>query len=886
LAVAYGVDPLGVRIRIAFGANPVSDPAGWVWTDVTQWWHLPDDVSIGWGRSSGADQAETSTLSLTLKNTDGRFTAMDPRSPYWPNVIKWVPISYDVDLGDGAGWRNRYSGFVRRWPLTWPGASSGQALARIEAVGTLGRSGRGKPPTRSALRRSIAGSGALAYWPAEDGEVSTQVGSAIPGVPALTLTGAVKFVAVDQLNISGDGAGFSLYGTKALLDLAAGGSLAGTVPASVTAATATAQTVHTLARVTATGISRDMVLMEWDTPGGTYTRWQLVLTAGLHTQVIAYTAAGAATNVIDIAFVNVTFRVWNVSAWQSGGTIQVGLGWVGATIDAYDFTGSVAGTLAGITGIRVNPTGATITGDEIPVGHIAIWGQQPVPYSTDGDYDSYGFFVRDAVADTYIGEAAHLRLARLAAEDGLPVTITPVADAAAVTRMGFQAPGTSLDLYRECEASDQGLIYEAGFGLGYLPRDARYGAPVALTIDAAAGQLGMPFEPVDDDTLLRNAWSVERTGGSSATAIDQASIDLQGEIEGSAKVNLSGDGPLADHAAWRLRQTTVQEPRYPAVSINLAAHPELAAAWCACKPGSRINVINPPKQNVPGTVDQLVVGGKETFKGRRSWKATLNLQPARPWDVAVADGTQRVAADGSTLAALLAAGGTTISLASTAANGIWTTDLADYPLPVRVGGERVTVGAPGAVLNANAFLTVDASGWVGSNSTIVRSTAQQYDAAYGSLRVTPDGIGASGGANATARVAVTALAQYRLSVWVYATATILLEPAADWHTATSGGTFVSTGFGGAVSVPAGAWTLLSAVLTAPATAAGALMRARHSGTPASTDVWYATAIVLIPTSTYLTSPQTMTVVPGGRTLTRSWPAGTPVDVADPAIVPL
>lgn len=723
-------DSLLVRIRIAFGATIGADPATWTWTDVTSYWHVDDAVEIVWGRSSGAEQAEPSTLSLTLKNTDGRFTALDPRSPYWPHVKKWTPIQYDVDLGDGIGWRNRFSGFVRKWPLTWPGRSPALALARIEAVGILGRLGRGKPPVRSAMRRTLAGSGALAYWPAEDGTVSTQVASVIPGVNALAVTGTVAFVPVDQINVAGSGAGFDRYGTLALLDLAAGGSLSATVPAAVTSATATSWTVHAVARVDVTLATANVVVMEWDTPGGTHARWQLVLTTSSRTQVIAYTSGGTATTIIDLPSVTTSFTVWDVSATQNGANIDIGLRW-DAFSGAYTATGSVAGTLAGISGIRVNPTRASLTSDELPIGHIAIWGEAPMPYQgMDSVFDAYGVSVRGPVESSWDREAAHVRLVRLCTEDGVPLTI-PAVDEAGVTRMGFQKAGAQLDLYREVEAADQGLMYEDGFGLGYLPRADRYNADIDLTIDASLRQLSMPFEPVDDDQALRNVWTVSRVDGSSAVAIDQESIDSQGEIEGTATVNLSSDGPLANHAALRLRRTTVQEPRYPQVTIDLGINRSLTADWCDCHPGSRINIINPPEQNRPGTVDQVIVGAAETYRGRRSWKVTLNVEPASPWDVAEVDGDQRVAADGSTLAADLTSSGTSFTVTSTTANGPWVTgntitNPTDFPLLVNVGGEQIRVSEITGGTSPQTF-TVDTGGRAVNGVTKSHSAGAEVD---------------------------------------------------------------------------------------------------------------------------------------------------------------
>lgn len=152
--------------------------------------------------------------------------------------------------------------------------------------------------------------------------------------------------------------------------------------------------------------------------------------------------------------------------------------------------------------------------------------------------------------------------------------------------------------------------------------------------------------------------------------------------------------------------------------------------------------------------------------------------------------------------------------------------------------------AGGTPLNANPSFEVDASGWAGTGASVARSTAQAHDG-VASLLITPNGVSASGGANATTRVAVAAGRTYLASVWAYSPAGWSdLRPAVDWYTALSGGSFISTSLGSAFAASAGVWTLLAGVYTAPAGAVGAVMRARHAGTPTAGDVWYADEIQL------------------------------------------
>lgn len=928
-------DSLQVRIRIAFGARISDDPSTWTWTDVTRWWHTPDDVTIDWGRSAGADKAETAKLALTLKNTDGRFTAYDPRSPYWPNVVKWTPISYDIDLGDGAGWRNRFSGFIRRWPLTWPGATPFMALAKLEAVGVLGRVGRGKPPARSPMRRTIRASAPVAYWPFEDGGDAGQAASALPGQLAASVRGTVEFQQVTDLIYTAGGQ--QDYGTAPLPNLAKGGSLQAVLPPAAVAATRAGQwSIQCTAEANIGTTDNDLVLMDWFTPGGTYTRWQLwqrkfdfstMLTvySGAVPQAVLFQLDGSYSSFID----------WRVTAQQSGGNVVVRFYQAGPTPAAQV---TFAGTLGGVAAIRLNSASSSDTTNRIVFGHLAVWAtaNPSLPIGFIVDSYGHGVFAQDRAYD---GEAAHLRLARLCAEDGVPIVVTPVPDDVDATRMGRQPTGTALDLYNLCERTDQGLLYESGFGLGYLPRAARYNRPVALTIDAAQGQLGTPFEPVDDDQQLRNQWTISRTGGSSAVAADLESIDAQGEIEGTDSINVHTDMTLPDHAAWRLRLTTAREPRYGQVSLNLAAHRELAAAWASCQPGSRIQVINPPKQNVPGSVDQLIVGARETYKGRRSWRVSMNVVPASPWRVAEADGEQRVPADGSTLAAAVTAGGTVAvadaftsrtvpsGFGTAETGGPWAVEgtAAEYS----VSNSRARMSITSVLVSRRAIVgptltdsdvaasvfAPPASGadiqpmlamrWTDNNNaylfvaelrpdrTIIAAIEKRVAGVQTNLAKAPTGLTHTGGGAGIRLRARCAGSVLQLRLWRHGTT----EPD-TWHVTvtdpslTSGRTAlrVILAGGNTNALPLEvSWDDVTAYdatqITIASTAANGPWTTQQTDFPM--DVMLGGERIRISAITGTTSPQTATVAARGvNGFRRDWPAGTPVDVADPAIVAL
>lgn len=665
-------DPLGVRIRAAFGADLTADPATWSWTDLTAYWRASDPIELEWGRQSSATRPESSTCALTLRN-DGRFTVGHAASPYWPHVRTWTPVSVDVDLGDGAGWRNRHSGHVRSWSVTWPGRSGKLAVARIESVGVLGRLGRGAPPNRSPMNRSIlaaAGGGLLAYWPCEDEADATQAASGIRGVAPMQADGGVKFAA-GGVDITVGGT--QRYGTKPLPLLTDGGSLSGRAPAGTSSPVA-----WTLEAFWQTGNpTEQVVLMRWTTPAGTFVRWDYVddYNDVYGTYLVAYTASGSPTVVWSVPTRYVGPFNLRISAVQNGESIDVTVMIGSLTIGSV----TVTGTLARIDTIAFNPDQHVFSPGALDfvVGHLRVWDSATSPLT-------------GSRVDAHPGEAAHLRLARLCAEDGVALS-TPTVPDEGTTAMGVQPDGTPLDLYQQCEVVDLGIIYESGFGLAYLPRWSRYAAPVALTVDAADRQLGGNLRPAADDQQLRNHWTVTRIGGSSAVAADEESISQRGLIPSSPRLNLASDDQLQGHADWRLWMYGQAGTRYRlTVPLHTRAGRGLTAHWVACQPGSRVQVVNAPDAATTDTIDQTLVHARETITGRRRWTVELATEPADRWEVGVWDDPSFLwDSRSTTLDGDHDATATSMVVTVADVHDVWSTTATPYDW--LVGGERIAV---------------------------------------------------------------------------------------------------------------------------------------------------------------------------------------------------
>lgn len=740
----------------------------------------------------------------------------------------------------------RFHGEVSNWPTRWD-VSGKDIRTPIEAAGVLRRYGQGQKPFDSTLRRRIPSFGPSAYWPMEEAQGATQAYSPVSGVRPMTVTG-VTFGADDSLGGATTVPAFDTDGW-------ARGAVP-TIPAGawrvefVMKLDAMPSSLNTMLEVTTTGTAKK------------YT----VRVQTNNVEVRALDGDGAQLALINITAPDFLGR-WNrfiLSAEQVGADVDVHVAWLGVGTNG-------VGANTTYTATEGRPTAVRVLGvpGNLRAGHVAVFP----------DDDSTAFSAAD---DGFAGETATARLRRLAAEEGKPISVFGTWGEG--TLMGPQRPQTFLDLVDETAETDGGILYERRdrLALAYRERLSLYNQAPALELDYQAPGLADPLDPADDDQAIRNDVTVERVGGTSARAVlEEGPLSVQAPPNGvglydeSLTLNLYTDDQPASHAGWRLHLGTSDEDRYPVVSVDLAAAPNLIEAATQLDCGDRLTIANPPPHLPPGTIDLLMQGQTEIIGHPIDWDMQLNCTPAAPWDVAWAGSAttagharefQWVDGDFLTLAAALNTTATTASVITTT-GPVWWGAVADTPYDWRISGEVVTVTAPGSLVNANPFFDTSTTGWTTQNCTIGRSTAvvMPHPKAKASLLITPDGVSASGGANGTltAVASVTPGAPYMASMWAYSPGGHAdLRPCIDWYDAAGG--FLSTGLGSGTAVPAGVWTYIEQSLTAPASASRAIVRARHGGTPAASAVYYTWAVrITRPTASWLKDTF-------GRTVASSW----------------
>jgi hypothetical protein len=571
----------------------------------------------------------------------------------------------------------RFTGEVSSWPPQWDTGGK-DVTTPITASGILQRLGQRKAPLQSTLRRRLTtASGMIAYWPMEDGTGATQAASPLAGVSPMRASG---------LTWASDS---SLAGSAALPQLAPPSSVYGPVPAS-TAGDWHVELVYKLGTLPASPTQ----LFQVNVAGGTAATVQ-VLVGVAAVQIQAYDSKGvllASNTLVPNNFTDGWGRL-QIYTSTSGGTVSVYAQWlvIGAPQAWFVFS-----TFSGTPGLVSSVSGSWGTSfADLRIGHVGVLPRATVLAAGD-PYDN---------ADKgFDGETAAARIARIAAEQSLPMSVA--AHVIDTELVGAQTQDTILNLIQAAAQADEGLLHEMreAIGLRYRGRRSLENQPSALDLPyvATPQPLVTPLTPVDDDQSTLNDSTVTRSNGSfgrwTVTTGSLSTLDPPagvGIYDENVTLNLHTDDQTTLHAGWRTHLGTWDEARFPQVNIELAKNPALIPAAARIDTGSRLRITAPlPSWLPPDSIDNLVLGYSETL-AQYSWRMSFACTPYGPYRTAVLDDAVlgRLDTDGSQLHSGVNAAATTLTVDITA-GPLWVTTAsnpAEFPFDIKVGGEVMTV---------------------------------------------------------------------------------------------------------------------------------------------------------------------------------------------------
>lgn len=682
--MAWPTDPLTVEVALALGADLTADPGTWSFsTDITTYTFDRDgdnSIVITRGRRDESTVAPPSSISLTVNNSDGRFSPRNPTGAYYGSLRRNTPLRVRVNPGSGLDTRN--VAFLTDLPPQWDAAEADHHVP-IRAEGILRRLGQGNAPAKSVARATIDATNRLnpgrvvGYWPLEDGPDSTRAATALlDGTPASTV-GTVVFASVTPPPGSTDAP-----------DLTAGGLRATCNTTTVTSAWSVTCFVK------CTGSCR---VLSWSTSTGR--SWVVDISP----TTVTVTASTTETTSFSADYTDGEWHTLTVTATNSGSDVSFAL--LGDTGDTSS-PGSVTGAISGrVLEVLANPLLDT---DLTSVSQLVV--------NSVNQRD-----IAESQLDGEPGLNAATRFDFACSAAGILADIPGYSrfDSALV---GAQPIATTLGILRECEAADSGLIVERRNGqLGFDVHTDRENLTVALTLDYASGHVSPPLELTDDDQRIRNDVTVTRTGGSSGRVVDEngpLGVDALGRYDEDVNLNLYTDDQAAQHAGWRVNLGTADGLRFPTITVNLRRNTSLIAAWLALDIGSRILITNLPDNISYDDVDLIVEGYAEQIS-QKNWIITFNCAPYQPYKVfELADPTAdadpfvgRLAGDDAAIRVAIDDNDTSIEFDPNRYR--WTTVADDFDpdLRVRFGGETADISTiattAGTFVAAGAMSSAD-----------------------------------------------------------------------------------------------------------------------------------------------------------------------------------
>jgi hypothetical protein len=633
----------------------------WVDVPITD---LEDDGVTLHRRAGGTGSAR-----FSLRDATGKWSPRHPASPYYGLIGRGTPVRVQVELTAGSV-QDRWYGEVVSWQPRWTKTGPKDARVDVECAGAMRRLAQGAAPLATPIYRAIktiASDDLIGYWPMQDGRNAKAFAVDVGARNMTVSTGGCR---------PSDYDGFA---ASQPIPTIQGANLEATVPSYAPLATPQVQ-VRWLGMIPDTTPNNAVIMrvLATGTLGWAEVRYE---TGGI-IRVEGFNDAGVSVGTGAYSFgLNGLNCRFSLELTQSGGNVawQFGMLQVGAASASFG-----GGTFTGVTLTRasfleINPLKQAL--GDMAFGHLTVERQQ-----------TSLFAVSSLALSGYVGEAANARFLRLCAENGISSALYAVTGSQA---MGVQGRADIVTLLRELAETDGGMLYEprSTTELAYRSLETLY-SQTPFTVPYQDNLL-LPFEPIEDDGLLRNRVSVTRDGGGTATVTETtgplgtASV---GTYDDGVTLSLADEDAPALQAAWRVHLGTHDEARWPTIGYDLA-DPRInaglrATLLGAASLGSRIDVTNLPPWLPPFPVSQLVTGITETITPH-AYRIELDCIPARPYRVPTyGDTADRWSGEGTVTAGALTATQTTFSV--TPAGGVgWTS--VDGPYEIVIGGEVMRV---------------------------------------------------------------------------------------------------------------------------------------------------------------------------------------------------
>lgn len=622
--------PGSVTVEVAFGSDPLD--AAPVWTDVTQYVAAEQPVMIRRGRQSEVDEVQPGTLSLTFDNADGRFTAGNTASPYYPNVT--VNRRIRVSAVESAVTYRLFDGHVDRWPVSWEGGV--RSLVSVTATDRTKLLAR--RPLRTLLEQEVLADEPVVFWPLTESAGADSAGDVSRAGSPYTLT----------VRDHKDGPGELTFGDDWRMLYSTAPTWNNPVDTSAYSSSQASSFLEANAEWWPTypwslemwvklgdlpvRSSNDRIPLLWvgtksDTLASLY-----VWPTGSADHVDPYTDAlydpvGQVTGYDNHAGqVRLDDGQWHhlvVTSDEAGGTVTQSLYIDAEFIDSNSFAaGAVASRvgawlwLGGYEFGRGPYEPALVFNGQI--ARVAVYDTALSAARVQAHYDMGRASFRELSSE---------RVERLAGYAGIPTGTIETGLSQVASDQDTAGHGADQAL-QEVATSEDGLVFIAGDGtLTFHARSHRQNQAVTATLDASTGQVDADLRFELSDALTANDVSVDRPRSGPVRVVDQTSVDAIGTYAEQLSTILASDSDTRGYAEQRVARRATPQVRAGQVTVDPFTEAALYPTALGTELGSRVRLTNLPASAPASTVDVVVEGIEHTFSAD-GWRTSWDTSPA------------------------------------------------------------------------------------------------------------------------------------------------------------------------------------------------------------------------------------------------------------------
>lgn len=595
-------------VELATGSTPrTSAPS---YTAITSYVMAAEGITLSRGRSSEqAATAQPGRASVSLRNTDNRFTMGNGSSPYAPLQLR-RPCRFRVTYS--ATTYDLWQGFVDDWGN---GRNQLTGVARLSLSDRISRAA--KAELRSAMESAIrADRPALLYTLGEPSGSVAAADTSGNGGPMLELAqygsaGTYEF-GLDT-TFGADPASFAAFTSSGGTE----GYYLRNREAYTTGITAAAGTLEALMKIPPGGGPDAASVRLLDSSDTTVAYISLQTNANVYGRIIGGTIG-------DIIPTDKTYDdgQWHHYAltWSTSGTTTANLYVDGA------FVGTASVTAAATPVVRVSLFGAPTT-PAPETGSLAFVAAHATALSASTIANH-----ADA-ARGWPGDTTAARFNRHCANAGLPSAFYATTGTTEKPMSAQPTAGKSLlDAVNECATTEGGVAYVSDTGvLTFATSTTRYNTAVGVTLDATkAGQVSADTSLATTDQDLVNDSSATRYGGSTFRTVDTASVDAYDLHDESETLHLALDAHALNWTQWRVAQFDTPAPRLDSVPVDVVAYANSGgnvANLLNAEIGTKIRITNLPADvSATSTLDLMIEGLRDEI-GVQNWVRTFTTSP-------------------------------------------------------------------------------------------------------------------------------------------------------------------------------------------------------------------------------------------------------------------